>query len=191
MATPDKKALRRACRARRAAIVADDARRWSAQACAYAVDLIERRGVHGPVAGYWPIGSELDCRPALAALAERGHVIALPAVEAAHQPLVFRRWREGDALSAGAHGTSQPLPSQAACVPKVLLVPLLGFDEAGHRLGYGGGYYDRSIQALRAGGPLVVIGLGFAAQRLPTAMPQDHDARLDWIVTEAGAQGWD
>jgi len=187
MQRQDKAALRRCCRTRRDAIKDADARRWSAQACEHVVALLARLPVDGAVGGYWPIGSELDCRPALAALAAQGRTLALPAVAAPQRPLVFRRWRAGDRLVPGAHGTLEPAPQQTVCVPAVLMVPLLAFDRAGHRLGYGGGYYDRTIAALRARGTLVAVGLGYGMQALDTTIPEDHDARLDHIVTEHGA----
>jgi 5-formyltetrahydrofolate cyclo-ligase len=136
------------------------------------------------VSGFWPIGSEIDVRPLLLALAARGHVIGLPVVAGRDQPLVFRSWREGDAMGEGPHGIREPLESAAEVTPGVLLVPLLAFDRAGYRLGYGGGYYDRSLGELRGGGRAIAIGVAWAAQEVP-AVPHDrHDQPLDWMLTE-------
>lgn len=140
------------------------------------------------VAGYWPMGPELDDRPLLEHLHWHGHVCALPVVEQRHHPLVFHRWEPGDKLVAGVFGTSMPRHDTPPIVPDVLVVPLLAFDDEGYRLGYGGGYYDRTIAGLRKAGNLLTVGVGFSAQRAPF-VPHDHfDERLDWIVTETGAQ---
>jgi 5-formyltetrahydrofolate cyclo-ligase len=138
-----------------------------------------------PVSGYWPMRSEADPRPILTALGARGHPLCLPVVVGKGQPLVFRAWRPGDALVAGGFGTLVPAPDQAPVVPRLLLVPLLAFDRRGYRLGYGGGFYDRTLAALRAAGPVVAVGLALSAQEVD-AVPHDAtDARLDWVVTEA------
>lgn len=183
-----KPALRRLCRARRDAVASADRAAWSRAACEHVLKLIGGLAPAGAIGGYWPIGSELDCRPALAALARQGRVIGLPVVAAAGQPLIFRCWRDGDVLEAGAHGTRHPASSQALCQPRLVLVPLLGFDPAGHRLGYGGGYYDRTLAAMRQQGPVLAVGLAYDLQALDSALAQDHDAPLDWIVTEGGAR---
>ncbi len=183
-----KPALRRLCRTRRDAVASADRAAWSRAACDHVLALINGLAPAGAIGGYWPIGSELDCRPALAALAQQGRVVGLPVVAAPSQPLIFRCWRDGDILDAGAHGTLQPGSSQALCQPKLVLVPLLGFDAAGHRLGYGGGYYDRTLAALRSQGSVLAVGLAYDLQALDSALAQDHDAPLDWIVTERGAR---
>ena len=148
-------------------------------------------GEIGPVvAGYWPMGDEADVRPLLEQLAGRGIVTALPVVVARHAPLQFRRWTPGDALEAGRHGTFHPYASAEVLEPDLLLAPLLAFDARGGRLGYGGGYYDRTLEALRAGRGrrITAIGIGYTAQAVD-AVPRDgHDQPLDWIVTEDGAR---
>ena len=138
------------------------------------------------VAGTWPMGEEADPRPLLAALAERGHPLALPMVTAKASPLRFRRWSPGEALEKGPHGTHQPLASAPEVTPDILLVPLLAFDPEGHRLGYGGGYYDRTLEGLRAARKVLAIGLAFAAQQAEALPATAHDQRLDWIITENG-----
>jgi len=139
------------------------------------------------VSGYWPMRSELDPRPILTALSARGHPLCLPVVAGKARPLVFRAWHPGDALVAGGYGTQVPDAGQEVVVPHLLLVPLLAFDRAGYRLGYGGGFYDRTLAALRAAGPVVAVGLAFCAQEVDTVPHDATDARLDWIVTEAEA----
>lgn len=136
------------------------------------------------VAGYWPMGDEADPRPLMAALAQAGAILALPEVVARAQPLRFRRWADGEALDGGAHGTFHPTAAAPVVVPGVLLVPLLAFDRAGYRLGYGGGYYDRTLESLRENAQVRAIGVAFAAQEM-AAVPRDgHDQRLDAIATE-------
>ena len=139
------------------------------------------------VSGYWPVGGELDLRPLLRALHERGFVCALPVVVAPGASLAFRRWEPAMVLKTARFGLRQP-PAQAPPVtPEVVLAPLLAFDPEGHRLGQGGGYYDRTLAALRRAGPVVAVGIAFAAQRVERVPRGDGDERLDWIVTEAAA----
>ena len=135
----------------------------------------------GTLAGYWPIRDEVDPRPFLDWARSRGWLIALPAIVAKREPLSFRVWRAGEPLEAGPFGTMQPAPGPSV-VPTALLVPVVGFDPANYRLGYGGGYYDRTLAGLDPK-PLTV-GVGFALGRLATIHPQPHDIPLDRIVTE-------
>lgn len=143
----------------------------------------------GPVvAGYWPMGEEADVRPLLEQLIRRGVIAALPVVVAPHTPLQFRRWAPGDVLEPGRHGTCHPYATAAIQIPDILLVPLLAFDARGGRLGYGGGYYDRTLEVLRAerGQRVIAIGVGYAAQAVDAVPRGRHDQGLDWIVTEDG-----
>jgi len=139
------------------------------------------------VAGYWPVNHEMDSRPLMGALAERAHVLALPVVETKNRPLTFRRWRAGDALAAGVFGVPEPGPAAPALMPQVVLVPLLAFDAHGFRLGYGGGYYDRTLSELRGAAGVVAIGLAFERQGVERLIVEPHDVPLDWIVTEKRA----
>jgi len=142
-------------------------------------------------AGYMPIGSELDCLPLLNRLAAADVPLCLPVVTAPDQPLIFRRWLPDDPLVPGSFGTSEPTTAAQEVLPQVLLVPMLAFDRQGHRLGYGGGYYDRTLKALRApsdgGGGIVAIGVAFAGQLRDKVPVSDGDQPLDWILTEVGA----
>ena len=141
------------------------------------------------VSGYWPVGDELDCRPLLHRLVAAGCVVGLPVVVARRAPLAFRAWAPGAAMAAGVLAIPVPAGDAAAVVPSVLIVPLLAFDRSGYRLGYGGGYYDRTLADLRAsGGPVTAVGYGFAAQEVAAVPHDDTDQRLDWIVTERQAR---
>ncbi len=136
------------------------------------------------VSAYWPIRSELDPRPLMAELVERGHPCALPVIAGPDAPLEFRAWQPGDELNDGPFGTAQPKLDAPLIVPNVVIVPLVAFDELGHRLGYGGGYYDRTLAALRRTSAVLAIGFAYAGQEV-TALPVEaFDQKLDWIVTE-------
>jgi len=138
------------------------------------------------VAGYAPIGSELDPSPLLQALAAKGAALALPVVIARDHALIFRAFAPGDVLVRGAYGIFQPSSDAAEVDPDIVLVPLAAFDRAGHRIGYGRGYYDRTLQALRAMKKLTVIGLAFAVQEIDIVPRLAHDEQLDCVLTERG-----
>ena len=138
------------------------------------------------VSGFWPIKDEFDPRPTMEALAARGHRLCLPVVIAKGRPLAFRAWAPGAPLERAGFGLSVPCWDAPPAVPDFLLVPLLAFDRRGYRLGYGGGYFDRTIATLRAHTkPVVALGLAFAAQEVPELPVLPHDEPLDGIATEA------
>lgn len=143
--------------------------------------------LHSVVAGYHAIRSEIDPAPLMETFWCEQVRLALPCVTGPDEPLQFRAWAPGDALEAGAHAIPCPGPRATILTPSLVLVPLLAFDPMGRRLGYGGGYYDRTIAALRAAGEVQVVGLAYAAQRLTRVSSAAHDMRLDWIITEHGA----
>lgn len=116
-----------------------------------------------------------------------GHDIALPVAESG-RPLSFHRWRPGEPLVPGQFGAREPQERTVALKPQILIVPLVAFDAGGWRLGRGGGFYDRTIEQLKSAGPVVTVGIAFSAQRVPQVPREDHDQRLDWIVTEEGAR---
>ena len=132
---------------------------------------------------YLPFKHEIDARPLVRDLLEKGWSAALPAVVEKKGPLEFRAWRPGMLMTPGVYDI--PIPAERTVVkPDVLLVPLVGFDGANFRLGYGGGYYDRTLAAMLPRPS--TIGVGFELSRLETIFPQAHDLPLDVIVTEAG-----
>ena len=138
------------------------------------------------VSAYLPIRDELDPMPAMLALNGLGLRVCVPVIVAPGQPLDFREWQPGGATAVGVFGLEAPVAGEAA-EPDVLLVPMLAFDARGHRLGYGGGFYDRTIAALRARpGGVVALGYAYAAQQVPAVPDEATDMRLDAIVTEAG-----
>lgn len=132
---------------------------------------------------YWPFRGEPDLRPWLASVVDRGGVAALPVVVEKGRPLVFRAYRPGDALEKGVWNI--PIPARGeAVVPDIVVAPVVGFDPARYRLGYGGGFFDRTLAALPAR-PLVV-GVGYDLQAIPTILAQPHDIPMGLIVTETG-----
>jgi len=136
------------------------------------------------VAGYAPIRSEFDPMPLLRKLANAGARLALPVIMGREQPLQFRSFSIGQALERGPLGIQQPTVASAELIPEILLIPLAAFDRSGHRVGYGAGYYDRSIEALRGGNRAIAVGLAFAVQEIDAVPAQPHDAVLDYVLTE-------
>ena len=144
--------------------------------------LAERPGILGV---YWPFRGEFDPRPVIDWAVASGRAVALPVVIDKKGPLEYRAWRTGEALVDGVWNIPVP-EKREIVVPALVLAPLVGFDAACYRLGYGGGYFDRTLAAL-APRPLA-IGVGFAAQAIATIYPQPFDVPMDFIVTEAGAR---
>ena len=139
------------------------------------------------VSGYWPLPGEIDVRVLLSHLDDQGYVCALPVVVARKAPLIFRRWTPGLVLEVGPFDTRHPGAEQPEVRPNVLLVPLLTFDADGYRLGYGGGFYDRTLGVLRSSGSPVAVGVAFAGQQVDHVPRDRYDQPLDWIVTEEKA----
>ena len=145
------------------------------------------------VAGYVPVRGELDIMPLLRALVGRGHDVVLPVVARRDAPLVFRRWRPGMKLKAARFNIPAPPEEAPELTPDIVLTPLAAFDRVGHRLGYGGGYYDRTLADLRASRPaergdVIAIGCAWAGQEIDCIPTLGTDERLDWILTEKGAR---
>jgi len=133
------------------------------------------------IAGFWPLPGEVDIRPLLLALIARGHPVLLPVTPLRGNPLTFGRWRPGDALTPERFGTVRPTGEPVT--PDLLFVPLLAFDGQCRRLGYGGGFYDRTLAGLPGA---IAIGCAFAAQRVDCVVAEAHDMRLHAIATERG-----
>jgi 5-formyltetrahydrofolate cyclo-ligase len=179
-----KAALRQEARSKRAAMHSEQREEASRSVAAHF--LVGVRLAPGDVvAGYWPIREELDCKPILTRLMDSGQPVCLPVVVGDGQPLALRLWRDGEALYPAGLGTLAPEEGAPLVEPDVVLMPLLGFDRSGTRLGYGGGYYDRTLAAL--GKRPLLVGLAFAGQALDIVIPREpHDVPLDLVVTEDG-----
>ena len=174
--------LRRQALARRDALPAAERQQAAETIAARAFPVAIAPGVI--VAGFMPMKSEINPLPLLRALADAGARLALPVVAGRGKPLIMRAWGIGEPLGAGVWGIREPEPAAPEVAPDILIVPLLAFDRAGQRVGYGAGYYDRTIAALRARQPVLAIGLAFAAQEIAAVPATPHDAPLDLVLTE-------
>jgi len=141
--------------------------------------------VHTQVAGYHALPGELNPAPLLRALIHDGIACALPVVPGRAVPLEFRQWVPGDRLRTGSFRVKEPLEDAQAVRPDLVLVPLVAFDEGGGRLGYGGGYYDRTLELLRASGEVIAVGLALELQCVEDLPLEPTDQRLDAVVTES------
>jgi 5-formyltetrahydrofolate cyclo-ligase len=138
------------------------------------------------VSGFSPMKGEISPLPLMRRLADAGAGLALPVVAGRRQPLTMRVWSFGAPLISGVWGIHEPPADAPEVFPDIIIVPLLAFDRRGHRLGYGGGYYDRTIARLRAMKPITAIGLAFAAQQIDEVPATPRDERLDLVLTESG-----
>jgi len=144
------------------------------------------RESEGPISFYWPFRGEPDLRPLMRVLAGEGITLALPVVAEPKTPLVFRRWEPGSKMELGVWNIPVPATKEEV-VPRLLLAPVVGFTPDFYRLGYGGGYFDRTLAKLGSGH--AAIGIGFEMGRLATIHPQPHDIAMRQIVTEKGVVG--
>jgi 5-formyltetrahydrofolate cyclo-ligase len=144
-------------------------------------------GGQGVVSGFASLPEELNVWLLLRRLSGAGVPLALPVVARKGQPLVFRAWTPGDSMNKGVWDIPEPKADKPVVEPDMLLVPLLAFDAHGHRLGYGGGFYDRTLARLRAMKPIVAIGLAYDEQRVNAVPHLDYDQQLDWVLTPSGA----
>lgn len=146
---------------------------------AYADGLAEKA-----VALYWPMRDEIDVRALIGALAGLAVQTALPAMDGRENPLIFRDWAPGDPLVDAAFGVQEPHPDAPVLNPDIVVVPLLGFDRGGNRLGYGGGYYDRTLTRLRSVGKVIAVGVGYDEQEFSQIPVDGGDAPLDVVLTD-------
>jgi 5-formyltetrahydrofolate cyclo-ligase len=142
------------------------------------------------VSGFMPMKSEINPIPLMRKLADAGAALALPVVAGKGRPLIMRAWSVGEPLASGVWGIREPKPDAPEVFPDILIVPLLAFDRRGHRIGYGAGYFDMTIAALRARKPIVAAGIAFAAQEIAEIPTTPRDARLDLVLTEREVIDW-
>ena len=173
-----KLALRRKMRALRA-----DLARSNPKAARHVVDHFRLSSI-ATVAGYRALGTELSPGPLMQALSLAGVRLALPVCVGADEPLIFRSWSPGEELIPDTLGVPSPGPAATIIRPDLVIAPLLAFDRTGGRLGQGGGHYDRTLEALRAQGPILVVGLAYAGQEVAEVPSEPHDQKLDAILTE-------
>lgn len=182
----DKRTLRSEMLTWRATLAEDERR---AAAAGLVAMLKRERPFEAPavVSVFWPIKDEIDVRLLMAELSRSGCQLALPVVQGRGRPLLFRAWQPGDPLEAGVFGTLQPSAEHETVEPDALIVPLLACDEEGWRLGYGGGFYDRTLRGLRARRKVTAVGVGFNDQLLAAVPHGPDDERLDWLLTDRRA----
>jgi 5-formyltetrahydrofolate cyclo-ligase len=178
-------ALRKALIERRRGLSAEDCARFSIRICELLqADFPEFSGMR--VAFCWPFKQEPDLRPLVESwlrACKKGFTALLPVVIDKHRALAFRAWSPGTVMIADRYGIPAPAAGEFL-IPEVMLIPVNGFDAAGYRIGYGGGYFDRTLASVSPR-PLAV-GVGFELARLQSICPEPHDQRLDVMVTEAG-----
>lgn len=138
------------------------------------------------ISGFASLPEEFRVWPLLRRLHGEGRALAMPVMQGKGRPLLFRAWAPGDAMDKAVWGIAEPKPEKAQLEPDIVLAPLLAFDAAGRRLGYGGGFYDRTLRGLRARKPIVVVGLALDEQRIDAVPHLDYDERLDWVLTPSG-----
>jgi 5-formyltetrahydrofolate cyclo-ligase len=164
------------------------ARRLAAQDPSAGIELIQHfplpdfRGAI--IGGFWPLPDEIDVRPLMTAMQQMGCPLALPCTARKGHPLTFRQWSPGDTLKAGPFGTKEPKAEKPVVSPNVVLVPLLAFTKRGDRLGYGGGFYDRTLAALRNKASVFTCGVAYGAQQAISLPREPHDVPLSSILTE-------
>jgi 5-formyltetrahydrofolate cyclo-ligase len=179
---PSKSALRQSFLERRLQMLPND-RAGAAQAVFDTFFKQVPLAANSVVAGYWPVKAELDALLILRELLRKGHACALPHVTGEGAPLLFRQWDETMPMTTGKYGITEPA-SKESVVPDIILVPLLAFDAKGHRLGYGAGFYDRTIARLKKQKSVRTIGLAYEMQLYGTLPAEENDVKMDMIITD-------
>jgi 5-formyltetrahydrofolate cyclo-ligase len=174
--------LRNATFAKRDAMLAEERQRGAETIAARPFPLRLAPGTI--VSGFMPLKSEINPLPLLKKLADAGAKLALPAIAGRGKPLTMRAYAFGDEFARGQWGIREPKPEQPEVFPDVLIVPLACFDRAGHRIGYGAGYYDMTIHRLRTMKKVIAVGIAFAGQEIARVPATDRDERLDLVLTE-------
>jgi len=177
-----KATLRREAAARRDALPAEMRQAAAEAIAARKFPIATASGVI--VSGFMPMKTEINPLPLMRALADAGATLALPKIAGRDKPLIMRAWQWGAPLDSGQWGIREPKAEAPEVDPDILLVPLLAFDRAGHRIGYGAGYYDLTIAQLRGRKAVIAVGIALAAQEVPAVPATPRDARLDLVLTE-------
>ena len=182
----EKRALRARIKAWRAGLTSTQMASAADALAAHALGFLPPLQPHAVVSAFAPMADELRVWPLLRRLSRDGVRLVLPVMQGKGQPLIFRAWTPGDAMDSGVWGIAEPKADKPALDPDILLMPLLAFDRQGWRLGYGGGFYDRTLQGLRARKAVVAVGLGYDEQEVDAVPRLDYDQRLDWVLTPSG-----
>ena len=181
----DKRAERTRALARRAAAFAAHGPAAGARLAAHRLSFLDL-APGATVSGFSAIRDEIEAAPLLARLHAEDYRLCLPVMEGKGLPLLFRAWSPGDAMGTVQWGIAEPLPEKPLLEPDVVLVPLLAFDAAGHRLGYGGGFYDRTLARLRSIKPVVAVGVAYDELKVDAVPHRSYDEPLDWVLTPSG-----
>jgi 5-formyltetrahydrofolate cyclo-ligase len=181
----EKRAMRTRALARRASAFAAHGAAAGARLAAHGLSFLAL-APGSTISGFAAIRDEIDPLALLLRLHGEGHGLGLPVMQGKGLPLVFRAWAPGDAMGEATWGIAEPLPDKPVLDPDVVLVPLLAFDDAGYRLGYGGGFYDRTLARLRAIKPVVAVGIAYDELKVDAVPHQSYDERLDWVLTPSG-----
>jgi 5-formyltetrahydrofolate cyclo-ligase len=179
---PSKSDLRAAALARRDALPPEARAAAAAAIAAHTFPVGVTPGI--TVSGFMPLKSEINPVPLMRRLDEAGVQLALPAIAGRGKPLIMRGYKFGDELARGQWGIREPKPDAPEVAPDIVIVPLAAFDRAGHRIGYGAGYYDMTLRALRAQKTVTAIGVAFAAQEIARVPATPRDEPLDFVLTE-------
>ena len=182
----EKRALRARIKTWRASLPAEAMARAGSALADHGLGFLPPLAPGTVVSGFAPLADELRIWPMLRRLAGNGTSLALPLVQGKGQPLLFRAWAPGDAMDKGVWDIPEPKADKPVLEPDIVLVPLLAFDRKGSRLGYGGGFYDRTLSGLRARKPVVAVGLGYDEQQVDAVPHLPYDQRLDWVLVPSG-----
>ncbi len=179
-----KAAMRKQALERRKLVTSQERHAFAEHLAGEGVRLARARPGVKVVAAYWPLAEEADTFPLLRALADAGFTTALPVTVGAGRPMLFRRWAPGDTLVKASFGLSEPEPGQPVVEPEVLFIPLAAFDRRGHRIGYGKGHYDATLAQFRETRDVLAVGVAFGRQEIPDVPDEEHDQKLDFVITE-------
>jgi 5-formyltetrahydrofolate cyclo-ligase len=182
----EKRALRVRMKAWRAGLTTEDMASAGEAIAGHGLGFLPAPPPNSVVSGFAPLPDELRIWPLLRHLAGEGFRLALPVMQGKGLPLLFRAWKQGDGMDKGVWDILEPKADKPELEPDMLLVPLLAFDRRGWRLGYGGGFYDRTLGTLRARKPVVAVGLGYDQQQVDAVPHLPYDQRLDWVLTPSG-----
>jgi 5-formyltetrahydrofolate cyclo-ligase len=181
-----KKALRARIKAWRAGLGADVMARAGEAVAAHGLRFLPQLQTSAVVSAFSPMPEEFRIWPLLRRLHGEGHRLAMPVMQGKGKPLIFRAWAPGDAMDKAVWGIAEPQSDKPELEPDIVLVPLLAFDAAGRRLGYGGGFYDRTLAGLRARKRVVAVGIAYDESKVNAVPHLDYDERLDWVLTPSG-----
>jgi 5-formyltetrahydrofolate cyclo-ligase len=181
-----KRALRSRIKTWRSGLEADAAARAADAVAAHGLGFLRLPQKPFVVSGFSSLPDEFRVWPLLRRLHGEGHALAMPVMQGKGLPLVFRAWAPGDAMDKAVWGIAEPRADKPVLEPDIVLVPLLAFDAAGRRLGYGGGYFDRTLRGLRARKSIVAIGLAYDESQVDAVPHLDYDERLDWVLRPSG-----